>query len=265
MSDSTEPAAPGRRLPFDGAVNFRDIGGYRARDGRVVRSHRVFRSDSLAELTSGDLARIGALELSTICDLRHETERSAKPNRFPASAEPTTKAIGFLAHRAYEMVAAAHGADADPEVLREDIREAYRHFVREQADTYRTMFELLLDADNLPMLVHCTSGKDRTGIAIALILMALDVPDETIREDYMLSNIYRRDLAYMGGGSIRPEMLSVMMEVDPSFLAAAWSAIDEDWASRDDFLTERLGLTAERRLALRSMLLIAPNESPEPL
>ena len=246
--------APRRHLGLSGAVNLRDIGGYSKVGGGRTRFGRVYRSDSLAELTDDDVQRVAELGLSAICDLRHSSERATKPNRSLPGLLPTLHEIGFLPHRAHEMVSAAREPGASAEAMRDDIRETYRRFVNQDYGVFREFLEIILQPRSLPLLVHCTSGKDRTGMAIAILLMAIGIPDSIIMEDYLLSNQYRRDLAYLAGSEVPSELLDVMMEVHPSYIAASLEEMDRHWGSREEFLTVGLGLCGTKRAQLMQLL-----------
>jgi protein-tyrosine phosphatase len=243
-----------RRLPLQGAVNFRDLGGYRARDGRHVRWGRIFRSDSLAELSDADVDVVAALGLRAICDLRADSERTHKPNRVLRGDPVAVNAIGFMPHRGDALLADTRlGAISAAEIeLR--VREIYRRFVTDQAQTYSRLLHLI-EAGPLPLLVHCTSGRDRTGFASAVILMALGVPREVIAQDYALSNQYRRDLTFQIGGAVSAEVMMALTQAHPDYLAAAFAAIDQVWGSDPAYLRQGLGLSDDRRRALQEQLL----------
>ena len=243
-----------RRLPLQGAVNFRDLGGYPGRDGRCIRWGRIFRSDSLAELTDADLQVLTSLGLHTICDLRADSERAQKPNRMLPGAPATIHAIGFMPHGGDQLLADTRLGVASVAEIEKRVREIYRRFVTDQASTFSRLLHLF-DAKSMPLLVHCTSGRDRTGFASALILMALGVSREVIARDYALSNQYRRDLTFQIGGAVSPEVMTALTQAHPDYLAAAFRAIDDDWGSDDAYLRHALGFSDERRQALQALLL----------
>jgi protein-tyrosine phosphatase len=249
-----------RRLPLQGAVNFRDLGGYGSRDGRCVRWGRIFRSDSLAELTDADLQLIAPLGLRAVCDLRDDSERSRKPSRSLSGEPVPVHAIGFMPHNADQLLADTRLGLLSPAEIEQRVREIYRRFVIEQADTYSLLLRLLVDG-MVPLLVHCTSGRDRTGFASALILMALGVPREAIAQDYALSNDYRRDLTFQVGGAVAPAIMMTLTQAHPEYLAAAFAAIDQRWGSDDAYLRHGLGLGDERRRSLQDQLLESADEA----
>lgn len=242
-----------RCLPLTGAVNFRDLGGYVATDGRRVRWNQLFRSDSLAELSDADLQVLAKVGLRTICDLRGAPEREHKPNR-ALLTPPQLHAIGFMPHRGDELLAETRSGSIGIAEIESRVREIYRRFVTEQAAAYSTLLGLIAK-DALPLLFHCTSGRDRTGFGTAVVLMALGVPRATIEEDYALSNRYRRDLTFQIGGAVSAEVMSTLTQAHPDYLAAAFEAIDEHYGSDTTYLRDGLGISAARQRELQDLLL----------
>ncbi len=157
--------------------------------------------------------------------------------------------------------------DADLDVLsgivENRVREIYRRFVTDQCGTFAKLLELI-DTEPLPMLIHCTSGRDRTGFASAVLLMAMGVSRPPIAEDYALSNQYRRDLTFQIGGSVQPEVMATLTNAHPDYLAASFQAIDEGWGSDAAYLRAALGLSAERQNRLQEKLLEMPESSQSP-
>ncbi|MBL6750035.1 MAG: tyrosine-protein phosphatase [Nevskia sp.] len=256
MQEQSLPAAPPRRLPLTGAVNFRDIGGYRTADGRTTAWRRLFRSDSLSELTAEDVAAVDALGLRTICDLRHDNERRLHPDVYPTAAPVTVHAFGFFPYGTVEMIQAANEGRITPAEARGVILEIYRRFPHENAGTYRQMFDILLAQDALPALIHCTSGKDRTGYGTAMVLLALGVPREIIVEDYLLSDRYRRNVHFMFKNAVDPSVLAAITAANSEFLNAAFGAIDDRWGGEDKYLRDELGVDEPARERLRELLLV---------
>lgn len=243
-----------RIIALQGATNCRDLGDIGTANGGVLRRGLLFRSDSLAELTESDFARLDALGLHTVCDLRHESERIRKPNRLPPGTQIRQHAIGFLPRGAHELIPSL-GPHSDEMAVHSALAVYYRCFPLDHASDYVRMFDALLAPDALPALIHCTSGKDRTGFGIALILMALGVSRQDIIADYLLSNLAPRDLRFMVPEGVPESALSTLMKVRADYLQVSFAAIDEHWASEQDFLREALGLTARAISRLRHLLL----------
>jgi protein-tyrosine phosphatase len=167
-----------RRIVLDGAVNFRDLGGYVVASGdSVTRWRTVFRADGLGELTEGDFAVLRDLGIRTVIDLRaaYELERG----QFDVVAHP-------VAYHHFPFI----DSIPDPEEFdrRPDLLEAqYLEMLDNAGDEIRSALEVLAGPDALPAVFHCTAGKDRTGLLSALLLSLLGVPEETVVADYALS------------------------------------------------------------------------------
>jgi protein-tyrosine phosphatase len=244
-----------RRLPFTGAVNFRDLGGYSTIQGRTTAWGRLFRSDSLSALTDADLEALSRLGLSTVCDLRRDHERITFPNRLPTLGAPRTLELGFSPRGSIEMWDAINRGELDAPGVHEEMRTHYRRLVLEHTAEYARLLQVLLEPGAMPALIHCASGKDRTGFAVAIILMAVGVPRATIVEDYVISDRHRRDLSHLTEEGAHPAAVDAVAQAIPAYLEAAFEAIDTQWGGEDAYLAGPLRLSAARRDQLRSLLL----------
>lgn len=256
-SDATA-ARPGQLLPLQGGRNFRDLGGYRTRDGRSVRWSRLYRSGSMAELTPADCEMLAGFGIRLVCDLRTTAERENAPSSWQNAGAPRYWGRDY-AMSFGELRKLAEGGLPTAAQLRELMHGVYRELPFEQAPAYREMFSQLA-AGELPMVVNCTAGKDRTGIAIALILTALDVPIEIIVEDYALSGtlLAGRRFSDNGGGmlsQLAPDAVRAIMGSDPTYLAAAFAAIEQRHGSVNRYLQDVLDVGPQALLAIRAELL----------
>ncbi len=263
-----------RRLPLRRPDNFRDLGGYETTDGRWVRWNRIYRSNDLSALTRFDLEYLGHLGVRLVCDLRSESERLAKPDR-EVEVDAQTRSAGARGTEWLNLPVVQEGVD--PALMREKIRtggitalgvrglmrQAYRDFVTEHSREWALLLRRIANAENLPTVLHCTAGKDRTGFASALILLSLGVSEETVFEDYLLTNQYReafhrRVLRWVPLYSLfrtDPEDLLPLLEARPEYLRVSLDTIDELYGSLDAYLEQALGVTPARRAALRANLL----------
>jgi protein-tyrosine phosphatase len=246
-----------RRLPFDGAVNLRDLGGYPLPSGGETAWRRVYRADSLAELTDADLGRLEALGLFGLVDFRLPEERAKKPDRLPESHGLKLVLAGFLPRGTQDMLRAVAEGRLPPGEIRAEVLRHYRLFPQEHLPDYAAMFRLLIEADGRPALIHCTSGKDRTGFGAALLLRAAGVGEEAIAEDYALTNTYRRDIRFMFGPDVSPEALDMLTSAHPEYIRTALEELERQHPEPDSWL-EAMGLDAAERRAARRLL------SPEP-
>lgn len=230
-----------------GATNFRDLGGYVGQDGRAVKWRRIFRSDHLAGLTSADQALMAELGVTRAIDFRGKAEGAAYAYAIPGVAYHPLVIEPTVVQRALELQATGRALTAQDAVVL--MQDTYRGFVHENAARFAELFRLLLASD-APTVFHCTAGKDRTGFAAALILMALGVPRETVMQDYLLTNnLYRRPA---GMGSHAPEeVLAVLWRVQEEFLDAALHMVDQDYGGVQAYLVDVLGVdaAAQRQLA----------------
>jgi protein-tyrosine phosphatase len=254
-----------RLLPLEGTDNFRDLGGYATRDGRRVRWGLLFRSNQLSGLTRQDLDYLSRIDIRLVCDFRSDRERSSEPNRVLEPGPPVT----------LDLPVEQEGVD--PAALQNRIRtggitalgievmmeRAYRAFVTDHSERWAAMFRRITEPGNLPTVVHCTAGKDRTGFASALILLTLGVPEETVFEDYLLTNHYREGferyvLRWVPLYSLfrtRPEDLLPLLEARREYLQTSLDAIEELHGSLDRYLEDALGVTPAQRISLERRLL----------
>jgi protein-tyrosine phosphatase len=243
-----------RRIGLEGAVNFRDIGGYPAARGRRVRWRRIFRSDSLSNLTDDDHAQVAALGVRTLVDFRLASERHVLPNRLAASSDITSVEIGFMAEGVLDMLRAVSLGMVSRAQIEQTFIEQYRRFVTDHSAEFARAIAYTLDERNLPLVMHCTSGKDRTGFAISALLLALGTPQENILEDYALTNSYMRDISNFFSTSTPPELLQLVMTAQTNYLQAAFDEMERSFGSVDAYLAGALNLDDAKRSQLVGLL-----------
>ena len=243
---------PQRHLGLEGASNFRDLGGYPTEDGRRVCWRRIFRSNHLGMLSEADLTRLKPIGLKKVIDFRgHEEISRNAPCRVPDADLHVLSIDPGIRPRLDARLAAGDALSAaDTAAI---ICDIYRNYLQHYAGTFRTLFEHLLD-DNTPLVFHCAAGKDRTGIAAALILLALGVPRSVILDDYLLTGLHWKvDAEHKT--DLPPEVAKVLVSVDAAFLHAAFKAIDEDFGGIENYLGEQLGIDPLRQERLRALYL----------
>lgn len=250
-----------RLLPLEGGLNLRDLGGYAAKDGRRIKSGMLFRSGAMSMLTEADERHLASLGIATVCDFRRRNEREADPTRWcePAGvhywARDYSSSTGILGE-----IFRADMVTADE--VRRAMIALYRHEILvDHAPSYQYMFERLLGG-HIPLLFNCSAGKDRTGVAAALILTVLDVPYQTILEDYLDTNKYfdLRRLFRAGRGENRlletcdAETLMPLAAADADYLAAMFESLERDHGGVDRYLAT-LGVDAAAKERLQGLLL----------
>jgi protein-tyrosine phosphatase len=246
-----------RKVPLEGAINFRDIGGYPTRDGRAVKWGRLFRSAELKNLSPADLKSLDILRIARVIDFRGPFEASKAPDRIPEHATRISLPAGSerVGDSTYMQSLLAF-PNPDSAMI-----QFYRD-TRPFAARYRPMFDALLalPADSA-LVFHCSAGKDRTGIAAALILYALGVDERIIMADYLASNVYRRN-ENLRSSAIMAKFMHVdenyaltLMSVKEYYMQSTLRAIRDQYGSMDGFLVTAMGLTAEKRSRLQEKYL----------
>jgi protein-tyrosine phosphatase len=245
------PDFPARHFNLAGASNFRDLGGYPAKDGRAVRWRQIFRSNHLGHLTEADIEVLRGLGLKSAFDFRGTEERAAGICALEEIAVHSLPIEPTVVAKLRALV--AEGTPLSSAEAVEIMRDSYRNYVRHNTPRFRALFAHLLE-DRAPLVIHCTAGKDRTGFACALILHALGVPDDLIAQDYLLTNrFYRRDPSH--SPDLPEEVRLVLASVEASFLAAAFEAIGAEYGDLDGYFGDGLGLGAGERTSLRARYL----------
>ena len=244
---------PDRSLNLAGASNFRDLGGYRVADGRVVRWRRLFRSDHLAALTASDTQVLESLGVTRALDFRGGSERAAAAYQLPGVVQHPLPIEPTVVQGMQGILAAGETLTAQRTV--ELMCLTYRNFVRHNAPRFAELFAQMLRSD-APLVFHCTAGKDRTGYAAALILLALGVPRSAVMHDYLLTNDYYR-MPTARDPRVTQEVLDVLWRVQSEFLDASLQTVDEDFGGLDAYLAKQLGVGAAAREQLRRVYLQA--------
>lgn len=240
-----------RLLPLQGATNFRDLGGYAAADGQRVRWRRVFRSDHLAGLTEADRHLLAELGLGSAVDFRGEHERAAQAYQLPGVRQLALTIEPSVVQRMDQL--AAEGRPRDAAMAADAMRDLYERLVDHQHHRFAALFAHLLESD-APVVFHCTAGKDRTGVAAALLLLALGVHRSDVMEDFLLTN--RHYVRPAQANALWPdEILQVLWAVQESFLDTALDRIERVHGGVERYLAERVGLGPERRERLAARLL----------
>ena len=240
-----------RKVDLEGSFNCRDLGGLRTVDGRTTRRGRVFRSDALATLTAADQATLAGLGIRAVFDLRTREERERAPNRPPANA--VQHAVGFIPRGNPEMFQAVNAGLLDVAATQASMRQQYENLILDHTDRLAAVYRGLLDSAGVPALVHCASGKDRTGIVSAVLLLAVGVDREEVLEDYHVSNFQRRPVDLFQQHAAAESVEQIMCAV-PEYLEVALAAAERRFGSLDDYLARGVGLDDRERVALSDLL-----------
>ncbi len=169
-----------RHHAFEGCFNFRDIGGYRGSDGRAVRWGRYFRAGRQDRMTPTDLVRATELAIATQIDLR-------RPDEISDQGLGPLQGLGAR-YEGLAVIPAGGSQELDKSAGAGISGDRYLRYLDFDPAPWRQVFEILADAKHHPVLIHCTAGKDRTGVITALALSLLGVDRAVIEEDYALTN-----------------------------------------------------------------------------
>lgn len=253
-----------RRLVLEGAENFRDLGGYPAAGGRRVRRGVLFRSDAPDGLTEADHEELGRLGIRLVCDFRAggEKKRAAtrwkapEPEYWPLPITPDVNDMEILQRLRAEPV---------PETTRAAMLSIYRTMPFGSAPQYKALLGRIR-AGHLPVLFHCSAGKDRTGMFAALLLTALGTPRDVVMDDYLLSDEYLRDSRtvrrlvvamqrLLGVEGSSADVVMPFLTVERQYLDTAFEAIEAARGTVERYLEEDLGLDEAATGELRERLL----------
>ncbi|MFD9268931.1 tyrosine-protein phosphatase [Streptomyces goshikiensis] len=259
-----------RQIPLQGAVNVRDLGGYRTWTGGKVRRGLVYRSDALSRLTPADVTTVAGLGLTEVVDFRIPAELQYDgADRLPAGLTATSRPVSDLGLYATLVGAIASGDPVQQERMlgggraEAYMRDIYRTFVTSPENRARFAATLreIADGGRGPLLYHCTSGKDRTGWLSYVLLRALAVPEDSAERDYLASNTFRgaydaqvRAGLKQSGRMLNPDLLIPLQEVRTDYLDSATAQMEADFGGFYGYLTDGLGLDLRTLAKLQAKL-----------
>ncbi|PCI63363.1 MAG: hypothetical protein COB37_05230 [Kordiimonadales bacterium] len=258
-----------RIIPLGGVKNFRDMGGYKAQDGRIMKWGRIFRSGKLSDLTETCGTEMLARDIETVIDFRSEPEKERHPVHWPNGWIPDYRPApigGNASAWIKELYATLAETEFPAEALRDQFIKAFQTIPIDNAAGLKTFFDTLIDHHKgNAVLFHCTAGKDRTGIAGALLMKALGVNDEQIMEDFLLTNQavgleatsvgVAEWISTKAGKTIAPKDVMPLVGVEPDFLIAAFKSIEANHGSIESYLRDTMGLSAARKQTLKNLFL----------
>lgn len=245
-----------QRIVLDGPANFRDVGGYPARDGRTVRSGRVFRSDSLSHLSDADVAHlVDGLGLVTVVDLRASNE-VATYGHAPLGGRGVA-----LHHLPIVDETRRTGADAERDLTSRPMAEIYGVMLERFADRFVAVLRVVADPANQPVVFHCAAGKDRTGLVAALLLGVLGVADDVIALDYAttaehLDELLARQRARGASGNETSSVDPALLTAEAHVMREVLSRLTASHGSVDRYVRAH-GLDARDVESLRASLLVS--------
>jgi protein-tyrosine phosphatase len=251
-------------------LNFRDVGGLPTGDRSQVRSGVIFRSEGPASFQPIHERELGALGIRLICDLRAETEREKSPNTWAPDARLLNIDINSDVRVSPSNLLEKLGSDRSVDALRQASMKNYAATARALRPRVRELVQAIADGQT-PALIHCTAGKDRTGVLVALLLGALDVPEEIVVADYLRSDLYAQNLRLQEGLPQQIEQvfgflpdddwIDVLIGVDEEFIRAALETVRREWGTVEEYFLSA-GVDADLMGRFRELMTV-PAEGSE--
>jgi len=212
----------------------------------------LWRSDHLGALNADDARQIQSLGITRVLDFRGVNERVSAACKLPGVTVHSLAIEPTIVQTLQQLVASGQQPTAGEVALH--MQDTYRGFVRHNTHRFAEFFEHLLASDE-PTVFHCTAGKDRTGFAAALLLRAVDVPEDAVLQDYLLTN-ERLTMPQSWRSGLPAEAMEVLWRVQPAFLQAAFEEVDRRFGSLEGYFREGLGLRAQERERLKRLYLV---------
>jgi protein-tyrosine phosphatase len=239
-----------RLLKLEGAINFRDIGGYRTTDNKRVKWGKLYRSADISKLTDKDMGVLEARQILTVVDLRESDEIKKAPDRMLPRTDYVTCSV---TEQVQDWTRQMQGLTTGDSLMM-----SFYSRTATFRKKYRPLFQKLLQLPDTSALVyHCSAGKDRTGIGTALLLYALGVPMETIMQDYLATNEYRKGenehlIRQLSASMNIPEKVAGdMASAKEQYLRTTFESIGRRYGSVDRFLKKELGVGKKQRKQLQ--------------
>lgn len=256
-------------LDIKNGRNFRELGGYQTKDDKTVKMHKLLRTANLATLDEADLKFLENYGVKYIVDFRSKDEVERESDRVPNGAEYNYDPVF-----SEDLTQSSRGIDEimqqkeqDPQAGFDHMFIAYDDMVRSESaqKAYRNFFDVLLanNEDGKSVIFHCTAGKDRTGFAALLVLSALGVPLETIKEDYLFTNIATKNFVKKflqkarseGANDTTLNILKDLQTVHSEYLKHVIDTINKNYGGIENYLHDIMRLTDDDISKLKQIYL----------
>ena len=247
-----------RFIEMDNILNFRDLGGYLTREENQIKWGKIYRSGHLSNYNLFDQEKLKKLGIKTIIDFRTEKDRKAHPYFTNIQKINVPIESGDFYTMKKEVLEGNYSRSETILLM----QESYKEIIENSADKYADMFDALLDVNNYPIVISSYLGKDRAGIASALLLYALGVPEYTIEEDYLASNKYidpKKTISFTKPLS-EPlqESMTALFSANNAYLNYAFDYIRETYGSIDNYLEKEVRVSRGKKTILRKLMLYNP-------
>ena len=245
-----------RAQPFNSVQNFRDIGGYKNYNKKRIKWGMLYRSGKIDSLDDESMQRMRKLRLKTLIDFRDPLIFTPPPAdlklensiHMPISLYPLDMLVDRINNHELKR--------GDACIFMQDL---FIGLSKRATSTYKSMFNQLLMSENYPVVLTCNYGKDYTGFAVILILSALDIPQETIIDDYLLSNRYLDKRSVELNLTDFPldtqEAVTALMAADEQYINCVFKRIERKYGNIHNYLEQELNMTPEKQKRLQEILL----------
>jgi protein-tyrosine phosphatase len=234
----------------------------------MIKTGLLFRSGSLANISIDDMQQLSAVGVRTICDLRSRREKRDQPDSIPdnwngkylhipinGGMQPES---GYISQLYSLLFGEARKINFDDVAI-----EAYRKYARDYRAEYAEIINLTAQSENLPILIHCTAGKDRTGFACSLIQLLLGLPFELVMQDYLRTNNHLhgfkegmlKKLRILSLVGVPKQKFVPLFEARSEYLMAAYQQIRHEYGTVDEYFREGLSFSDQARNRLNNLLL----------
>lgn len=253
-------------LSFDKLVNFRDMGGLKTEDGRSLKTGVLYRSDDLSRMTENDLKKLDECRIKVICDLRSPKEHKSKQSRLLPHGR--FRVMNMPLHLEGTQASKRQIIDfffgrAGAENFKKFSRAYYHYMAVESTLQIKKIIDLLAQEQNLPALIHCTAGKDRTGFISALIQLTAGVPYPIVVQEYLVTNdLYKSRLEKLSKAmswltlfQVKPARIKLILMANKECLDEVFSDIIQKYGSIDMYLIRACGIEQGTLRKLKELIL----------
>lgn len=263
------------KIQLEGVHNTRDLGGFKSLDGRKIRYNKLIRSGELYNLSQNDKKTLlNEYNLKTIIDFRTETERNEKPDPILNGVNVILNPI--LQEKTLGITKENNSQTDSNSILLESIDKSnfdgekymmniYKSIICDEFSLkqYRKFFDILLEMNDGAILWHCSAGKDRVGVGTALLLSALDIPQEVIIQDYLMVNEFTKKqidslvniISHKVTNINDISQIQAIFMVKKSYIQSVFNTIDANFGSMKNFLKIKMNLSSEKINALKERYL----------
>lgn len=256
FNDKYKKDVSSRAVSTEEIQNLRDLGGYQSKNGKTTHWGMVYRSGKLTELSEWDGLRLNSLGIKTIIDLRSEHEAEKFPIQYAnaniINIPISTGDISVI----FERIREKRLRKGDGIIFMQDL---YLQFVKQQSAQFGEALRLLLNEENYPVLFSSSLGKDRSGFLSALLLLALDIPESTVMQDYIASNDFlnlkKFEDMVKGLDTEAQETITLLLTANEMYMDIALNKIKKEYGTYQKFLSKELNLTEKEQAELKEIML----------